>query len=121
MAGEHGQDVVPLPPPSSESITFVVQPRQVDAYVLTESELEALAATGYTIHTSFAGLGAGFAVAFLIVLLTASTGIADRTFAAFVALFAVSCLGTAYFAVRAVADWRSRNALVERIEGRRRR
>ena len=94
-------------------LTFRFQPRTVDVHYLTSAELHELASPGFSLHLTFFGLAFGAAVAFAIALLTATLD--TRTNAAFVALFAVSLIGAAYFVVRALIDWRARQRVVRSV------
>ena len=109
----------PAPDPSEPRITLIVEPRAVSLYFVTRSELEQLASLGGALHMTFFGISVGPAVAFGIALLTATLD--TRTNAAFVAIFAVSALGVAYFAARAYADTRARERVVRSVTGEDRR
>ena len=72
---------------------------------VSAEELVAIASLSNSVHLTFFGICAGAAISFAIVLSTTSITTASA-FAAYVALAAVSMLGTLYFGVRARTDYR---------------
>ena len=110
---------LPARGPDEFQFSVRVRPRTLDVYYLTTAELQELASLGVSLHLTFSGVSLGAAVAFAIALLTATLD--TRTNAAFVALFAVSLLGVAYFSVRAILDWRARERVVKSVTGADRR
>jgi hypothetical protein len=80
---------------------------------VTETELDAVASLNNSVHLTFFGVCCGGLTAFGIALATLS--IADpKSYAAFIALFAVSAVGTFYFGVRGLIDYKeSRRKLRE--------
>lgn len=103
---------------TSESITVFVQPRRLDLYQLSSSEIDALASAGHTIHASFFSLALGLAVAFGLALLAGGATLDDRTFATLVGLLLAATVTAVYFGIRAIADWSGRRTLIARIKGR---
>ncbi len=115
MTLEEPGERMPAPTSDDLQLTLRFRPRVVDVYYLTTAELRELASLGVSLHLTFFGVSAGAAVAFVIALLTATLD--NRTNATFVALLAVSLIGMAYFAVRALLDWRARERIVRSVRG----
>jgi hypothetical protein len=95
-----------IPGPSSVPLPLAVQytPRRVMVISVTSSELDTVAALNNSVHLGFFGLSLGSAIAFGTVLATSSIPDA-RTHATFVALLAVSMIGSTYFGIRAFIDY----------------
>lgn len=103
--------------PSTAPLPLTVQyaPRTVMVHPVTGQELDTIAALSNSVHLSFFGLCAGAATAFAIVLSTSDTSNAV-THASYLALFAVSTVGTIYFGVRALIDYRASRRKLEEIK-----
>jgi hypothetical protein len=102
---------------SSSPIPLTVHyaPRTVMMHSLTETELDGVASIHNSVHLTFFGVCVGGLMAFGIALATLS--IADpKTYAAFVALFAICILGSSYFGVRGVIDYREARRRLREIK-----
>ena len=98
-------------------LTFVVQvPAEVVMYNLSEHELDTLASGGTSLHVVFFGITVGAFIPFLITCLTVP--LADRLFATFVALTAVSFILAVYFGLRTCIEIRENKAHLGRIKSR---
>ena len=87
-------------------------------HTVTATELETVASLSKSVHLAFFGLCVGALIAFGIVLSTSN--IAEPLIhSAYVALLAVSGVGSLYFGIRAVIDYReARNKLAAITAGR---
>jgi hypothetical protein len=86
-------------------LTVQYASRTVMVHQLTNNELETVASISNSVHLTFFGLCTGGVISFGIVL--AGSAIAEpKQIASYVALFAVSSIGSLYFGIRAVIDYR---------------
>ena len=84
-------------------------------HMVSETELDTVATMGASVHLGFFGMGFGALIAFGIALLTIE--IPDpRTYAAFVAMFAVSVVASLYFGTRGVLDYRAARRKLREIK-----
>jgi len=104
------QEIVPREPqiqPSSvpQPLTVQYATRKVMVHTLTSAELDGVASLGNSLNLTFFGLCAGALIAFGIVLSTGSPA-NPITHATYVALTSVSAMGTLYFGIKAIIDYR---------------
>lgn len=100
-----------LPETPSTPVTIVFQRRVIEVYSVSNEELDILASGYNSLHFTFFGIALGAAIAFFIVLVTAS--LSETTGPIFVALFAVSLVLSVYFSIRAILD---RQATAQRLK-----
>jgi membrane protein implicated in regulation of membrane protease activity len=86
-------------------ISLHTVPRSLKMLCVFETELDAVSTLGASVHLTFFGIAVGAAIAFGLTLATVTLS-GPRTFAAHVALFAVSSAGSMYFGIRGVGDYR---------------
>jgi hypothetical protein len=82
---------------------------------ISTSELDAVASSGNSVHMGLLGISGGALIGFATTLATVT--ITDAmTFAAFVALTAVSAMFSLLFGVRAVTDYRATSRRVKELK-----
>jgi hypothetical protein len=116
MATENKSLVSQIRAETPESpVTIEVMPRRAVMYRLFEPELERLGSNQSSVHLAFFTLCVGVAIGFGTTLLTVDIASA-RIFAAFVALFAISMIGAAFFGVMAKREHQNAQREIQRIK-----
>ena len=96
-------------------LTVQYAPRSVTMHTVSSTELDTVASLSNSVHLAFFGLCSGSVVAFGIVLSTAKIN-DPMTHAGYVALLAVSVVGTLYFGVRALIDYKEAKRKLREIK-----
>ena len=84
-------------------------------HTVSSTELDTVASLSNSVHLTFFGLSLGAVVTFGIVL-TTSTITDAVTHAGYVALLAVSAVGTLYFGIRALIDHKEAKRKLKEIK-----
>jgi hypothetical protein len=102
---------------SSTPVPLTVQylPRTVMVHPVTTNELDAVASLSNSLNLTFFGISFGSTTAFGIVLSTSVIG-DPKVYAAYVALLAVSFIGSGYFGIRGILDYRAAKKKLEEIK-----
>ena len=95
-------------------VTIDIVPRRATMYRLFDTELDRLASGANPIHLGFFTLCVGTAIGFGTTLLTVDIPDA-KTFAAFVAMLALSILASIYFGIMFRRDYKNCKNEIERI------
>jgi hypothetical protein len=118
MADEETSPPAVLPAESrfigqDSSILLYREQRRVRVHEVTDTEIDALRDSAPALSLTFFGIFVGAAVGFGAAWASETTS--DRVHAAFVALFFVSVILSAYFGVSSYRAWRRGNQIVARI------
>lgn len=99
----HGPQIELSPTPAPLTVQYTT--RTVMVHTVTGMELDTIASLSNSVHLTFFGICLGALVAFGIVLSTSQIT-EPLTYSAYVSLLAVSLIGTSYFGLRGVIDYR---------------
>ena len=104
-----------LAPISSTPTPLTVAARSITMHSLSGTELDAVASLSNLINLTFFGICSGSTISFSIVLGTGS-GLSASVHSDYVALTAVSALGTIYFGIRGLMDYIRSKREIQRIK-----
>lgn len=102
------------PSDRSPSVTVVYQPREIRMFHVSAEELETFASGNSSVHLTFFGLCFGSAIT--LTATWVSVKLSANTHLVFFLGSVLLGVLSLYFAVRAIADWRTSRRLIDEIK-----